>query len=192
MGISTEMLDYLNAKNRRSQLGTLIQNAESISNATMMAEPLTGFSSSAGALAAGDTLIEGISKLDGNIGLKLATADFTSAAVNAKLLTGFSSSAGVIAGTDSILVGFNKIVGNLAGKFPNKYIFLSGKFTTVGGDASETITGATGVVGTDIVMVQVQSGTGYVVSAAAGTGDIGVVMSADPGGATILNWIVFR
>lgn len=149
MAITSEQKELLNRKMhwvaRRVGLGTLIENAETPSNASVIT----------------------------------------------KVLTGFTAGAGTIAATDSILSAFNKIVGNLAAKVPNKSLIYSGKFTTAGGDTAEAITQA-GVLATDIVMVQVQSGTGYVVSATAAENAVNVVMSADPGAATVLNWLVFR
>ena len=74
---------------------------------------LTGYSSGAGTVAATDTVLQAINKLNGNTALKLDSSAFTDTAVTGKLLTGFSAGAGTVADTDSILQAFNKIVGNI-------------------------------------------------------------------------------
>lgn len=79
---------------------------------SVLAQPLTGYSSSAGTLASTDTVLVGFNKLNGNADAIKVTADaalpsasFTDAAVNAKLLTGLAAgSATPISASDSILV----------------------------------------------------------------------------------------
>ena len=71
-----------------------------------------------------------------------------------------------------------------------------GTFTTVGGDANETIS-VPGVVATDVVCVSVKShaggGTTRTVSkAAAGSAQINVVLSGDPTTDHVLQYVVFR
>jgi len=165
--------------------------ALTVSNAAVIGKVLTGFVSGAGAVAAADTILQAFNKIDGNVAAKLATASFTDAAVTSKLLTGFVAGAGAVAATDTILQAFNKDVANLAAKVPDKIIALSGSFTTAGGDVNESIANAS-ILATDLAFVQVETGTGYVVSANAQAGSIDVVMSADPGAATVLNWFVLR
>lgn len=70
-------------------------------------------------------------------------------------------------------------------------IVAAGLFTTVGGDTAETITAAA-VVSTDLVFVVAKTGNAQVVRAAAGTGDISVTLSADPGNDDVLQYIVVR
>ncbi len=79
---------------------------------------LTGFVSGAGTVAATDTILQGVDKLDGNIALRLLISSFTDAAVTGKLLTGFVSGSGTVAATDTILQGINKLDGNDALKMP--------------------------------------------------------------------------
>lgn len=82
-----------------------------------LAALLTGYSSSAGTVAASDTILVGVNKLNGNQVLSKATADaalpsasFTSAAVTAKVLTGLASGANsTILSTDTILVALAKL-----------------------------------------------------------------------------------
>jgi hypothetical protein len=71
-----------------------------------------------------------------------------------------------------------------------------GTFTTVGGDANETIS-VPGVVATDVVCVSVKAHLGNgpiraVSKAAAGSGQIDVVLSGDPTADHVLQYVVFR
>ncbi len=78
---------------------------------------LTGYSSAAGTVGAGDTVLVAINKLNGNQVLSKATADaalpsasFTDAAVTAKVLTGLASGAATtILNTDTILAALAKL-----------------------------------------------------------------------------------
>ena len=89
----------------------------SFTDAAVTSKLITGFVSGAGAVGAGDTILQAINKLDGNVALRLASASFTDAAVTSKVLTGFSSGAGAVADTDTILQGINKLDGNIALKW---------------------------------------------------------------------------
>lgn len=80
------------------------------------------------------------------------------------------------------------------GDLLNPSIIASGRFTTVGGDATESIT-ATGVAAGDavIVTVSVNGATPRTVTTAVATTDaITVVLSGDPGADHILNYVAFR
>lgn len=69
-----------------------------------------------------------------------------------------------------------------------------GTFSTLGGDASETIT-ATGALATDLVMVTVKTAGATprsIVAAAAATNAINVTMSGDPSTDHVLQYLVFR
>ena len=73
-------------------------------------------------------------------------------------------------------------------------VFATGKFTTAGGDATETIS-VTGVLATDVVIVTVNTlGTGSrtIVSAIAATDAITVTMSGDPSTNHVLGYTVIR
>lgn len=78
---------------------------------------LTGYVSGAGVVAATDTVLESIQKLNGNIAATvtvanaaLPSASFTSAAVTAKVLTGLAAGANsTILSTDTILVALAKL-----------------------------------------------------------------------------------
>lgn len=69
-----------------------------------------------------------------------------------------------------------------------------GTFTTLGGDATESIP-VVGVTAADIVQVNVKTAGGTprsVVAAAAGTDAISVTLSGDPSTDHVLQYIVFR
>ena len=73
-------------------------------------------------------------------------------------------------------------------------VVAAGKFTTVGGDADETLVVA-GVLATDTVVASMQT-LGAVpvtlLASAPGAGDINFTMSADPGTDHILSYVVYR
>lgn len=101
--------------------------------------------------------------------------------------------AGTIALADN-----NMLVGNASGVAEavsiSHVIKYGGTFTTAGGDANETIT-VTGAAATDIVAVTVKTAGATprsIVSAAAATNAINVVMSGDPSTDHVLQYIVFR
>lgn len=79
----------------------------STSAAYGIASILTGYSSGTGTVAATDTILQAINKLNGNDALK---------ALN--LLTGYVSGSGTVAATDTILQAINKLNGNDALKGP--------------------------------------------------------------------------
>jgi hypothetical protein len=86
-------------------------------------------------------------------------------------------------------VGLGTILENTAGK-----VIASGKFTTVGGDATESIT-ATGAASTDAVFVSINTvgATPRTVTSAVGaTNAITVTMSGDPSTDHVLNYMVVR
>jgi hypothetical protein len=93
----------------------------SFTDAAVTSKLITGFSASAGAVVATDSILVALNKIDGNVAgtvavanAALPSASFTDSAVTSKLITGFSSSAGAVAATDSILVALNKLDGNIA------------------------------------------------------------------------------
>ncbi len=89
----------------------------SFTSAAVTGKLLTGYSSSAGTVAAGDTILVGINKLNGNQVLSKATADaalpsasFTDAAVTGKVLTGLAAGAdSTILSTDTVLEALAKL-----------------------------------------------------------------------------------
>jgi len=147
MAITTaekELLNKMNSTALKTQLGTLIQNAES------------------GGLAAGA------------VGSTELAAD---AVTNAKL----ADDAVSLENLDAGLEMSHKIVA-------------AGTFTTLGGDASESITAAA-VLGTDVVQVSVKTAGGTpreVVAATAGAGSIAVTMSGDPSTDHVLQYVAVR
>jgi ribosome-interacting GTPase 1 len=155
MAISAYVKQLLNIRNKRSQLGTLIEEAEAISP-TEIALANTHILVGAATGKAADVAVSGDATMANTGALTVLNAS-----VIGKVLTGFAGGVGfsAVAATDSIL--------------------------------NETIA-QVGILNTDLVLVQVASGTGYVVSAISAADSITVVMSADPGGATKLNWFVYR
>jgi len=104
-----------------SEATMVASGAVTLSNAAVIGKVLTGWSQGAGTIAAGDSILAGLQKADGNAAAAQGTANaalpsasFTNAAVTGKIITGYSSSAGVVADTDSILVAINKLNGNIA------------------------------------------------------------------------------
>lgn len=81
-----------------------------------------------------------------------------------------------------------------SGISPSHVVKFAGTFTTLGGDASETIT-VTGAAATDIVMVMVKTAGAVpvsIVAAAAATNAINVTLSADPSTDHVLQYLVLR
>ena len=119
---------------------------------------LTGFTSGAGVVAATDTILEAIQKLDGNVDTKATD-----------LLTGFTSGAGVVAATDTVLEAIQKLDGNVAAKATD---LLTG-FTS----------GAGVVAATDTVLEAIQKLDGNVAAKAdpvlAADGDFYVATSSE-------------
>jgi len=126
--------------------GTSWIKTNPISNADVISKVLTGFSASAGTVAASDTILQAFNKLVGNVGLKLDISALTDAAVTSKVLTGFSAGAGTVAATDTILSAFNKLDGNIATKQAagNYITALTGDVTAIGpGSAAASIANST-------------------------------------------------
>jgi hypothetical protein len=93
--------------------------AVTLSNAAVIGKVLTGYVSGAGVVAATDTILQAIEKLNGNIAAitdddsaYLLISSFTDTAVTSKLLTGYVSGAGTVAATDTILQAIQKLNGN--------------------------------------------------------------------------------
>ncbi len=82
-------------------LGELIRDLQNVGAVNPIAAVLTGYVSGAGTVAATDTILQAINKLNGNIALKATN-----------LLTGYVSGSGVVAATDTVLQGINKLNGN--------------------------------------------------------------------------------
>jgi hypothetical protein len=86
--------------------------AASFTDAAVTSKLISGFVSGSGSVAAADTILGAINKLDGNIALRLPSGSFTDTAVTGKVLTGYSPAAGTVAATDTILGAINKLNGN--------------------------------------------------------------------------------
>ena len=139
---------------------TSVGNATTLTNAPVIAKVLTGYVSGAGTVAATDSILQAIQKLNGNnatnanlTGMVTSvgnattvvtnanlTGDITSvgnattltnAPVIAKVLTGYVSGAGTVAATDSILQAIQKLNGNNATNAN-----LTGAVTSVGNATS--------------------------------------------------------
>lgn len=74
---------------------TSVGNAATVTNAAVIGKVLTGYVSGAGTVAATDTLLQAINKLNGNVVLKLDSATYTAADVLAKLVTVDGSTSGI-------------------------------------------------------------------------------------------------
>lgn len=145
-------------------------NATTLTNAPVIAKVLTGYVSGAGVVAATDSILAAIQKLNGNDATNAnLTGDVTSvgnattltnAPVIAKVLTGYVSGAGTISATDSILAAFQKINGNDLLKAPLASPALTG-----------TPTAPTATIGTNTTQLAT---TAFVLAngAAAGVGSI--------------------
>lgn len=84
-----------------------------------------------------------------------------------------------------------KLASGISG---SHYVFAAGNFTTVGGDATESIT-VTGAASTDIAHVTLKTAGGTprtITTAAAATDAITVVLSGDPSTDHVLNYVVLR
>ena len=139
---------------------TSVGNATTLTNAPVIAKVLTGYVSGAGTVAATDSILQAIQKLNGNnatnanlTGMVTSvgnattvvtnanlTGDITSvgnattltnAPVIAKVLTGYVSGAGTVAATDSILQAIQKLNGNNATNAN-----LTGAVTSIGNATS--------------------------------------------------------
>ena len=110
-------LSAINKLNGNNVATTVTANAAlpsaSFTDAAVTSKLITGYISGAGTIAATDSILQAINKLNGNDALKLTTAAFTDAAVTSKLITGFVSGAGVVSASDTILQAINKLDGNV-------------------------------------------------------------------------------
>jgi len=85
-----------------------------------------------------------------------------------------------------------KLLESVAASIPFSVV-KAGKANFAGGSASATITDAS-IASADVVIVQVQASANaaHVVKVLPGTGSATVTLSADPGAATVLQYIVVR
>jgi hypothetical protein len=102
--------------------------------------------------------------------------------------------ASVKAYVDALPAGSITLAELSSGIAPSHVVKFAGKFTTVGGDASEAIA-VTGVLSTDIVHVTVQTAGATprsIVSAVPSANSIAVTLSGDPAADHILSYSVLR
>jgi len=120
---------------------------------------LTGFSASAGAVAATDSILIGFNKVVANVALR---------ALN--LITGYTSGAGVIAATDTVLQAIQKLDGNIALRALN---LLTG-YTSGAGviAATDTVLQAIQKIDGNIALRALNLLTGYI-------SDAGVIAATD-------------
>lgn len=152
---------------------TTTNGAATLTNSAVIGKVLTGYVSGAGTVAATDTLLAAIQKLNGNDATNAnLTGEVTSvgnattltnAAAIGKVLTGYVSGAGTVAATDTILQAIQKLNGNDATNAN-----LTGDVTSVGN--ATTITTVNSNVGTFVV--QTVNAKGQVTAAANMTGDV--------------------
>lgn len=176
MAISAEEKYLLNNKAGRVankvQLGTLIENAESVTAGEI-------------ALANGKVLV-------GNGSGVGAAVDLSGAITVAN--TGVTTLGADVVTNAKIADGAVSLEHLDSGVAPSHVVKYAGSFTTLGGDASESIS-VSGVVDTDIVVVTVKTAGGTprsVVAAAAGTDAIAVTLSGDPSTDHVLHYVVYR
>lgn len=102
-----------------------------------------------------------------------------------------------IGNTGVTAIGASKVTKTMlaSGVQPSHMIIKAGSYTTVGGNATEDVTGLTGVTATDLVFVQLKqkgSTPRTVVTAVTATDKITVVYSGDPSNDHIIYYQVVR
>jgi hypothetical protein len=167
MAISAEekyLLNRMNSVASKVQLGTLVQNAES-----------GGLS--AGAVTATELATDAVETL------KIKDLNVTAGKLAADSVT-----------TAKILNANVTLAKLAAGVAPSHVVKFAGKFTTVGGDANESIAAA-GVVAGDIALVSLQTAGAVartILSAIPATDAINLVFSGDPAADHIVSYMVLR
>lgn len=213
------LLNRMNSTALKVQLGTLIQNAESVAAgeiALANGSFLVGNGSGVGAACAptGDVTFSnaGVFAIGSGV-IVNADVDASAAIDYSKLATltsgnilvgsvgnvatsvAMSGDVAIIAsGATTIQAGAVTLGKLAAGVAPSHVVKFAGKFTTVGGDAAEQASVA-GVVAGDIVVATVQTqGTGSrtLLSSIPGTDVIDFVLSGDPTNDHIISYVVFR
>lgn len=185
MTITAEQVYLLNKMNNvasKVQLGTLIQNAETILAAEVP-------------LANTHILVGNASGVAVDVAM---SGDATLANTGVLTIAALAVSAGKLA-ADSVITAkildANVTKAKLAATVRPAYmVVLAGTFTTAGGDANETIT-ATGALNTDLAFVTLKAKGGTprtILTAAANTDAIDVVMSGDPSTDHAICWQVLR
>lgn len=155
------------------QLGTLIENAESVAAAEIALADGTVLIGTAGGVGASKSLSGAITITREGVATLGADA---------------------VTGADKIADDAVSLEHLDAGITPALMVMGAGIFTTLGGDANESITVA-GMLGTDTALVWVQkAGTvaKTVDTITPGAGSIAVVMSGDPSTDHLLAYIVYR
>lgn len=177
MTISQSAIDLLNNKMgsiaRKVGLGTLIQNAESVTAGEIP-------------LADGTVLIGSAA----NVGASKSLSGAVTITREGVATLG----ADAVSGADKIADDAVSLEHLDAGITPGLMVVAAGIFTTAGGDANESITAAS-VLGTDTVLVWVQKAGATprtVDTITPGAGSIAVVMSGDPSTDHKLAWIAYR
>lgn len=206
MTITAEQVDLLNnrfgALAHKVQLGTLIQNAESVSAAEISLAEGKVLVGDASGLATATTMASGTILVGSAASKAVAVAvsgDATLAATGALTIaslavSGAKLAADAVSGADKIADDAVSLEHLDPGITPGLMVMAAGIFTTLGGDANESITVA-GAVGTDTALVWVQKNGGTprtVDTITPGTGAIAVVMSGDPSTDHKLAYIVYR
>ncbi len=177
MTISADQVTLLNTRMgsiaRKVQLGTLIQNAESIVASEV-------------ALADGLVLIGNVSGI--------AAAKSLSGAITISREGVATLGADAVSGADKIADDAVSAEHLDDGVLPSHVVKFAGKHTTAGGDATEVIT-VTGLLTTDVVHVSIQTkgATPRTIVASVLTADtITVEMSGDPSTDHILSYSALR
>lgn len=177
MTITAEQRDLLNNRsgsvNNKVQLGTLIANAEAVTASEVALADGTVLIGNASGAAASKSLSGAITIT--REGVATLGADAVASAANV------ADDAVSVEHLDS-------------GIKPSHVVKFAGKFTTLGGDADESISVA-GVVATDVVLASLQDKGGTprtLLTAKAGTDAIALVFSGDPSTDHVVCYTVLR
>jgi hypothetical protein len=124
-------------------------------NARAIAAPLTGYSASAGVIAATDSVLVGIQKLAGNLAGLVTTnvaegtnLYYTNARGIGSTLTGYVSGAGTVAAADTVLSAIQKLNGNIVGLSTTNVAEGSNLYFTNARGIGAVLTGYTSSTGT--------------------------------------------
>lgn len=220
MAISADQVFLLNRMNstaQKVQLGTLVQNAETIATVTL-AEGNILVGDSGGAAAAvsakgsgkilvGDGTTVNSVAVSGDATLStagvvdIAAGAIVNADVNASAAIAYSKMAtmtgDVTMSANASAIGAAKVTKAMlaATVRPSHIVLFAGSFTTAGGDADEQISVPGVVTATDTVFVQLHTKGGTprtILTAQTGTDVVNLVFSGDPSNDHVVKYQVIR
>lgn len=114
---------------------TSIGNAATVPNATVIGKVLTGFVSTPGTVAATDSILQAVQKLDGNS---------SNTSILGQTLTGYSAAPGTVSSSDTIKTAIQKVDGN------------SSNASTIGRTLTGYTAGAGTVSSSDSILTAIQ------------------------------------